>query len=80
MKLNLEKRYSFPKLNSFGTDTETNIIKLFKGNKNNELEDIFDLINKESKIYNEPPFNSVNKITSKYFKCKYDVKHSKDFV
>ena len=62
MKLNLEKRYSFPKLNSFGTDTETNIIKLFKGNKNNELEDIFDLINKESKIYNEPPFNSVKQL------------------
>ena len=63
MKLNFNKRYSYQKFDYFVSDNEANIINLFKANEENELEDIFNLITKESNSYTDPPFNSVKKLT-----------------
>ena len=63
MKLNLQKRYSYQIASPFQLDNEINIINLNKTNSQDELNEIFQSIREEANTNNDPPYNSVKKLT-----------------
>ena len=63
MKLNLQKRYSYQIASPFQLDNEINIINLNKTNNQDELNEIFQSIREEANTNNDPPYNSVKKLT-----------------
>ena len=63
MKMSSNKRYSYQKPNNFDIFIQPNIINFYKADNRNELDEIFKLIRDESVTNEDPPFNSVKKLS-----------------